>query len=540
MRQLLTRPWFLRLVMAISLVIVIIIALIPVMPLKVTPISAPQSEFSAERAMKDLNVITVETHPMGSAAQQKVTDYIVSQIKAAGLTAELPVKSGPANIIAFIPGSDPTGKILITGHYDTHPGAPGAGDDGVSVVAMLETMRVLQSQGKLRNDLVFLFSDGEEAGLLGSTAFLSTPLSDQISVVLAFDAWPGHGPTTFQQSSMGDAWLIRNLVQAAPHVYAMSYGVKKERSGFDSDFDTLSSQLPGMEFENNGTGTRYHLPSDTVEGVDPSLVQSQGEAMLKLAHQFGSIDLGTAYQGKDYSFFTWPILGIIGYPAWVNLLVSGIAILVIAVVLVLGWLRGRRIKPIPTLIGALVYAVLFFGLVKISEALWNKVLEMNPGTTGIEFPDFAGSGWALLGFILMAGAVFVVVISLLSRYTGVPSLAAGALIAWLGFGFYLFSPAAFNFGSPLMIEFTAWSLLGGACGLAVATFVLSPARKLLFLVICAIPVIFMFAPLVVLSMLKPVDGAMASALLVIYAMGLLIPQILFVTGRQEIPLQASL
>jgi hypothetical protein len=40
----------------------------------------------------------------------------------------------------------------------------------------------------------------------------------------------------------------------------------------------------------------------------------------------------------------------------------------------------------------------------------------------------------------------------------------------------------------------------------------------------------MFAPLIELSMLKPVDGAMAPVLLLIYAMGLLMPQILFVTG----------
>jgi hypothetical protein len=77
----------------------------------------------------------------------------------------------------------------------------------------------------------------------------------------------------------------------------MSYGVKKERAGLDSDFDVLSSQLIGMEFENNGKGTLYHTPNDTVAGVDPSLVQSQGESMLLLARHFGSLDLGTAYQG---------------------------------------------------------------------------------------------------------------------------------------------------------------------------------------------------------------------------------------------------
>ena len=357
--------------------------------------------------------------------------------------------------------------------------------------------------------------------------------------MLAFDAWPGHGPTTFQQSSVGDAWLISNLAQVSPPVYAMSFGVKKERSGFDSDFDALSARIIGMEFENNGTGTRYHTPNDTVDGVDPSLVQSQGETMLQLAHHFGAIDLGTAYEGEDYSFFTWPIIGIVAFPFWVNRLVSGIAILGILVVMVLGWLHGRRIKLVSTLVSALAYAILFYSLVMISKALWDVVIEAHPESAGFAFPDFAGSGWAILGFMLLASAIFVALMGLLSRYTGIPSMSAGSIISWVAFGFYLFGPAAFNFGNPLKIEFTAWSLLGGACGLAVATFVQTPGRKVLLLALSAIPVIFMFAPLLVLSMLKPVDGAMASVLLLIYAMGLLMPQILFIVRRSKKPLPST-
>jgi hypothetical protein len=539
MKKILGNPIWLRVILATVLMVIIIIGLIPVMPLKVPPVSAPQSEFSAERAMNDLQVVAAQPHPAGSPAQAKVRDYILTQVQATGASAEIQQGGGAENIIVTLPGNDPTGKVLITGHYDTHFGAPGAGDDGVSTVAMLEAIRVLETEQKLRNDLVFLFSDGEESGYLGSTAFLATPLAKKISVVLAFDAWPGHGPTTFQQSSEGDEWVIHNLSQVSPFVYAMSYGVKKERAGFDSDFDVLSTQLIGMEFENNGTGTRYHTPNDTVDGVDPSLVQSQGEAMLQLGRHFASIDLSTAYRGEDYSFFTWPIIGIVAFPYWVNLLVSGIAILGILVVIVLGWLRGRRIKPLPTLASAVAYAILFYGLVMISKALWDVVIKAHPESTGLEFPDFAGSGVVILGFILVAGVIFIAVMGLLSSYTGVPSMSAGSIIAWVAFGFYLFSPAAFNFGNPLKIEFTAWSLLGGACSLAVATFVLSPGRKIMLLAISAIPVIFMFVPLIVLSILKPVDGAMASVLLLIYAMGLLIPQILFVVGRHETVISSS-
>jgi Zn-dependent M28 family amino/carboxypeptidase len=75
------------------------------------------------------------------------------------------------NVIVRVPGTSPTREVLITAHYDSFPGAPGAADDGVSVAAMLETMRALKAGPPLKNDLVFLFTDGEEHGWLGAKAF---------------------------------------------------------------------------------------------------------------------------------------------------------------------------------------------------------------------------------------------------------------------------------------------------------------------------------------------------------------------------------
>jgi len=67
-----------------------------------------------------------------------------------------------SNILVSMPGTNSTRTVLITGHYDSHPPAPGAGDDGLSTVAMLEAIRVLHASPALRNDVLFLFTDGEE------------------------------------------------------------------------------------------------------------------------------------------------------------------------------------------------------------------------------------------------------------------------------------------------------------------------------------------------------------------------------------------
>ncbi|WP_440064670.1 M28 family peptidase [Streptosporangium sp. OZ121] len=85
------------------------------------------------------------------------------------------------NIVATLPGRDPTGTVMVAAHYDSAAMGPGASDDGAAVAAMLETVRALRAQedqegrgggGNLRNDLVFLMTDGEEDGVLGAEAFV--------------------------------------------------------------------------------------------------------------------------------------------------------------------------------------------------------------------------------------------------------------------------------------------------------------------------------------------------------------------------------
>ena len=54
---------------------------------------------------------------------------------------------------------------------------------------MLETGRGLASTRPLRNDVVMIFTDGEEAGLLGASSFVAEhPLADRRGVILNWEA----------------------------------------------------------------------------------------------------------------------------------------------------------------------------------------------------------------------------------------------------------------------------------------------------------------------------------------------------------------
>ena len=114
------------------------------------PATAPATEFSADRAWTHLERIAAGPTPVGSAAGDDVRDHLVAELTRLGLPPEVQrgtggvafntnVTAGRAeNVIATIPGTAPTGRLLLAAHYDSTFSGPGAADDKVSVAAILE------------------------------------------------------------------------------------------------------------------------------------------------------------------------------------------------------------------------------------------------------------------------------------------------------------------------------------------------------------------------------------------------------------------
>lgn len=103
-----------------------------------------------DRAFADITTLArsprhAEQNPDAARA---ATAYIRSELEEAGLEVrEIPVTSGDATlpvVWAEIGGKRCGDKVFVlTGHYDTVPGSPGADDDASGVAAVLETARVL-------------------------------------------------------------------------------------------------------------------------------------------------------------------------------------------------------------------------------------------------------------------------------------------------------------------------------------------------------------------------------------------------------------
>jgi Zn-dependent M28 family amino/carboxypeptidase len=80
--------------------------------------------------------------------------------------------------------------VLLVAHYDGVGAGPAASDDGAGSAALLETMRALRARKQpLAHDIMVLFTDGEEAGLLGAAAFVREhPWAKDVAVILNFEA----------------------------------------------------------------------------------------------------------------------------------------------------------------------------------------------------------------------------------------------------------------------------------------------------------------------------------------------------------------
>ncbi|XHX79005.1 MAG: M28 family peptidase [Stenomitos frigidus ULC029] len=110
-----------------------------------------------------------------SSDRDRARRYLVQTLTDFGWKPQLQVFEGGVNVVAQRPGmAADADAILVSAHYDTVNGSPGADDNGSAIAATLEVARLLGSRATQR-PLWLAFFDREETGLLGSLNFTSRP-----------------------------------------------------------------------------------------------------------------------------------------------------------------------------------------------------------------------------------------------------------------------------------------------------------------------------------------------------------------------------
>lgn len=340
-------------------------------PPDVVPDDAPADRFSAERAMAHVRAIAAEPHPIGSQNHEVVHRYIVNALGELGLEPVTqgalgrnvyrgrPILGHVRNIVARIPGRASTGAILLVTHWDSQRNTPGAGDATAGVAALLETARALRQGTALDNDVIVLFTDGEESGLIGAQAFMAHhEWARDARLVINLEARGNSGPSLLFETSAGNAWLIEQLDAAVEHPRSGSlfYEVYR-RLPNDTDFTVFKRYgLPGYGTAFIGDVIHYHAPTDTVDRLDVGSVQHHGEYALPLARHLGQVDLTdmpAPGQGGNAVYFNTLGSHFVTYPATWSVWL--IAVVIAAWAFSWYWSAGRSLRWLRVALGFLAF-----------------------------------------------------------------------------------------------------------------------------------------------------------------------------------------
>ncbi|PZW02178.1 Peptidase family M28 [Micromonospora phaseoli] len=430
----------------VALVAVGASALLDLRPPALRPADAPATEFSAERAYTHVPLVAGRPHVAGSPANDAVRAHLEAMLRDLGLepqvqdtvaeeAGQLSGAAGGAtlarvrNVAARLPGTDPTGTVFLVAHYDAVQTGPGGNDDAAGVSAILETARALTSGPRPRNDIVFVFTDAEEACLCGASAFADDhPLAAEKGVVLNLEARGRTGPVIMFETSPENAALVGVFGRGAPHPVGTSFAVEVYRAlPNDTDFTAfLDAGFVGLNSAYLDGGAIYHTPLDTPASMDRASLQHHGDNTLGLAREFGRIDLADLTAGHDATYFPVPG-GLARYPGW---LVLPLALLALAGVVVLGWLARRRGRVTGRRLAA------GFGLALVptvvaplgAQLLWAAITAIRPGYA--ELLDPYRPIWYRLAVLALAAAVLFTWYALTRRTVGPAALAIGGL-GWL-------------------------------------------------------------------------------------------------------------
>jgi len=476
---------------------------------KSTHVSTSPADFSSARAMKHLEAIARSPHPIGSASHAEVRDYILANLTELGVSPtvqKVPVVSQRPNsdivagtvenIVAKLGGTNNQQAILLVSHYDSVPNSFGANDDGFGVSVMLETLRAIKTRGQLRNDVIFLFSDGEEVGLLGAKAFMDEhPWARNVGLVLNFEARGNSGPVVLFETSPNNQDLIYEFAKAVPRPVANSLSSEIYRRLPNSTDLTIfkAAGLPGLNFAYIKGLNHYHSYMDSVREVDETSIQHGGSYALALTNHFGN--LASIAQRKGNAVY-FDLLGraFFSYSErWVLPLFLVLTAL-IAATAIIGFKR-RRLTIGGVGFGFIAFAGTVVTAWLAGAGLWRLLQSIYGERTQVLQNNSFHSEFYLVSFVALTLALASTLYLLLFKRVSSSNLTMGALLGLfiLSIPVHWFVPGA----SYLFV----WSLVFSTIALA-TTFIsrnqdASIKQTIVFLV-CAIPGVLLFVPVIYL------------------------------------------
>lgn len=382
------------------------------------PADAPADAFSAGRAASTVEEISTAPHPVGSTEHDRVRDHLVAELSALGLRPEVrstvsaDTGNGAAmvarveNVYASLPGTAPTGRVLIVAHYDSAEVSPGASDDGIGVATIVEVARALTTGPAPRNDIGFLLTDAEEPGLMGARGFTAAGpgLGDPAgTVVLNLEARGTSGPVVMFETGKHAGALLPALTDRVPVATSLAAAVY-EILPQNSDFTALrDAGATGLNFAVLDGSARYHTPLDSAAHADRGSLQDMGSVVLAATRKLAAADLREVRESSDATWFTLPGL-LVRYPAALVLPLALLAAAGLSTLLALARRRGTvRLRTVAAVAAGVPGPLLLAA--GTGYAAWEAMLLVRPHYAGFSLGDPYRGGPAAAGLALFAACL---------------------------------------------------------------------------------------------------------------------------------------
>lgn len=269
-----------------------------------------QSAFDSARAWKDLEAqVSIGPRPAGSSAIQKTRDYILAELKKAGIErrqqifiAQTPLgETSMANIIGTIPGRRPE-RLAIASHYDTKPTpftSPsgsrvtrfvGASDGASSTAALLELARALKTrQNEFTIEL--LFFDGEEAfvewtrnndNTYGSRYYVDAARKagtlESLRALVLLDMI-GDKDLLIRREAGSTPWLVDIIWAAAARIGHKGVFSNELTAVEDDHMPFIMAGVPAVDIIDLDYAA-WHEADDTLQNVSARSLQIVGDVVL--------------------------------------------------------------------------------------------------------------------------------------------------------------------------------------------------------------------------------------------------------------------
>jgi Zn-dependent M28 family amino/carboxypeptidase len=270
-------------------------------------LASTYSAFRGSAAFADTrHAVSFGERPAGSAANEKLRDWIVKELKDtnaivamdsfSGRTPEGPMPM--SNVIAKFPGT--SGKaIAVTGHFDTKRIAGirflGANDAGSSTGFLLEFARAI-NRIKHRDDIYVVFFDGEEA--LGEWSNTDSCYgSRHLAAKWLADGTLTHLVALINVDMIGDKDLdilndanssptLRSMMQKAAAKLGDAKYFREDVGAIDDDHRPFAevgvNVLDVIDFDYGPNQSYWHTDKDTMDKLSEQSLQIVGDVVLEV------------------------------------------------------------------------------------------------------------------------------------------------------------------------------------------------------------------------------------------------------------------